>query len=172
MVVSSAAQTASDAGPALGVNGVAKVFNAQTFQGTDFGSRVNACLATTVAVGGGTCDARNFPTTNFASQSITVGDGASGVTLLLPAGTIIFAAGKQLIYRSRANIIGQGIGFYRYHGLPAGSGSTVYCAASTAMCVVPYNELSMLWSMHIWQSSQFRVDPSAEFRQVVRLDWQ
>lgn len=138
----SAMQLTSDAGDPSNAGGVIKVLNASTFPGTDFSNRVNSCLASIAAAGGGTCDARDFPTTNFASQSIIVGDGANSVTLILPTGTIIFADGKQLVYRSRSNILGQGIGFYKYHGLPPGSGSIIYCAASTVVCVAPFMESS------------------------------
>ncbi len=123
---------------------VNRVLNASSFKGEDFSLQVNSCLATVASAGGGTCDARDFPAINYAAQSITVGDGSHSVTLILPAGTVVFADGKQLVYRSRSNIIGQGIGYYKYHGLPPGSGSIIYCAATTAMCVAPYHEASNL----------------------------
>jgi hypothetical protein len=123
---------------------VNRILNASSFKGEDFSLQVNACLAATAEAGGGTCDASDYPATNYASQSITVGDGLHRVTLLLPTGTIIFADGKQLVYRSQANILGQGIGYYKYYGLPPGSGSIIDCADTTAMCVVPYKEPSHL----------------------------
>jgi hypothetical protein len=126
---------------ALSINGI---LNASSFKGEDFSLQVNACLAAAAVAGGGTCDARDYPATNYASQSITVGDGLHGVTLILPTGTILFAEGTQLVYRSRANILGQGIGYYKHHGLPPGSGSIVFCSATTAKCVAPYNESSNL----------------------------
>jgi hypothetical protein len=132
-------QTVADPIHAPKVNGT---LNASSFKGEDFSLQVNACLAATAEAGGGICDARDYPATNHASQSILVGDGSHRVTLLLPVGTIIFAAGKQLVYRSQANILGQGVGFYKHYGLPPGSGSIVVCAATTAMCVVPYDEPS------------------------------
>jgi hypothetical protein len=118
------------------------IVNASSFKGDGFSLQVNACLAAVAAGGGGTCDARDYPATNYASQSITVGDGLHSVTLILPTGTIIFADGKQLIYRSHGSIVGQGLGYYKYHGLPPGSGSIINCAATITVCVAPYHEPS------------------------------
>lgn len=119
-----------------------KVLRASSFDGEDFGAQVNACLAAIATAGGGTCDARNYPPTNYAAQNIVVGDGLHSVTLILPVGVIIFAEGKQLLYRSQSNIIGQGIGYYKHYGLPPGSGSTIDCSGATVMCVAPYAETS------------------------------
>jgi hypothetical protein len=134
-------QTFAGAIHAPSVNGIV---NASSFKGEDFSLQVNACLSFVAAAGGGTCDARNYPAMNYASESITVGDGLHGVTLILPAGTIVFAEGRQLVYRSRANIVGQGIGYYKHHGLPPGSGSIIHCGSTTAVCVAPFKEPSNL----------------------------
>jgi hypothetical protein len=123
---------------AQNLNGVT---NAACFAGADFSAKVNACLIAVTTAGGGICDAREFPAMNYASQTITVGDGKHHVTLLLPTGTVLFAAGKQLIYRSFSEIVGAGNGTYNYYGLPPGSGSIIFCdSKTTAVCVMPYDE--------------------------------
>jgi hypothetical protein len=115
---------------------------ADLMSGADFSAKVNACIAAVNAAGGGTCDARGLGPTNSASQTVTVGDGTHQVTLLLPAGTIVFAAGKQLIYRSFSSVIGQGFnGLYNWISQAPGSGSIISCTPSaTVPCVMNYNE--------------------------------
>jgi len=106
------------------------VLDATSFAGADFGARVNSCLLAVEQAGGGVCDARGFGATNSSSENITVGDGAHGVTLLLPAGTISFASGSNLIYRSMAVVIGEGP-----------FGTTISCdSGAGSPCVTNYNE--------------------------------
>ena len=95
---------------------------------------MNACLAAVEAAGGGTCDARNFPGSNLASESITVGDGSHRTTLLLPVGTVTFAAGKQLIYRSYSSIIGQG------GDAGGGARGQIACIDLVTSCVQSFDE--------------------------------
>src|SRR5260370_42451748 len=57
---------------------------ADTFAGSTFDQKVNACIAALPATGG-TCDARALPQTNTMSSS---GSLTAGVTLLLPAGSV------------------------------------------------------------------------------------
>jgi hypothetical protein len=78
--------------------------------GADFSVRVNACLAAVIAAGGGTADARGFPTSNTMSVSISVGSGSIPVTLLLPVGTITRASGVQFILYSVSRVRGCGQG--------------------------------------------------------------
>ena len=119
------------------------VFNAATYSGADFSIKVSACLHAAAAAGGGTCDARGFPNTNTASESIVAGDGKHAVNLLLPIGAIVFAPGKHLVYRSYATIQGAGgdSGSYNYYGRSPGSGTIIYCDTSTTtVCVENFNE--------------------------------
>ena len=120
----------------------AVTLNANTFSGATFDVKVSACLSAVAAVGGGTCDARALSGAQTASSSITVGDGTHRVILLLPVGTITFAAAQQLIYRAYSSIIGQGIG--------AGTVTNVVCASSPNSCVQSYNESShALYNAHL-----------------------
>jgi hypothetical protein len=111
------------------------VYDAMNFPGADFSLKVNACLAALEAAGGGTCDARNFPISNMASETITVGDGAHLTTLLLPVGTVIFAAGKQLVYRAYSSIMGQG-----GDAAEGARGSNIVCTNLVASCVQSFDE--------------------------------
>ncbi|MDE3202224.1 MAG: hypothetical protein KGN79_15030 [Acidobacteriota bacterium] len=108
------------------------IYMADQFKGADLSERVNACLAAAASSGGGTCDARRFPACNIASHSITVGDGKHRLVLLLPVGTIVFASGQQLIYRSYASIVGSGFAY--------GNSSSIVCTNPTGSCVQSYNE--------------------------------
>ena len=84
------------------------LYMADRFPGSDFAAKAGACLSAVEAVGGGTCDARSLTGPQRASANVTVGDGKHQVALLLPATTITFAPGAQLIFRAYSSISGQG----------------------------------------------------------------
>lgn len=95
------------------------VFRATTYSGADMGEKISAALTAAYAAGGGTVDARGFvcPTNcHIGTADLQVGDFTHPVTLILPYGTIardtISGTGKsaQIIYASKATVIGQGPG--------------------------------------------------------------
>lgn len=135
MVLNASALCLSPAGAAINAEKTIGFYNAENFPGADFRLKVNACLAAVETAGGGTCDARNFPTSNIASESITVGDGTHRTILLLPVGTVTFAAGKQLVYRSYSSIIGQG-----GEAGTGARGSNIVCTNLIASCVQSFDE--------------------------------
>lgn len=77
---------------------------ADTFAGATFDQQVNACIAALPA-SGGICDARALPvnTTMQANVNLT-----TGVTILLPQGSINQTGGSAFVYFDDSRLIGQG----------------------------------------------------------------
>jgi hypothetical protein len=107
---------------------------AESYSGSDFYAKANACLAAVAAAGGGTCDARGLSGAQTLSDDLAVGDGTHRIELLLPGTTITRATGKQFVYDSYASIIGMGKDW------EAGAGGTVITGDDTVAAVRPaYN---------------------------------
>ena len=103
------------------------VLDASQFSGADFGAKVSACLTAVEAAGGGTCDARNFSSTQTSSSTITVGDGTHQTNLLLPNGTITASVTPALLFHAYSSTSGQAL-------------TTVLCTNPSAPCIRNAND--------------------------------
>ena len=100
---------------------------ADTFAGSTFDQKVNACIAALPATGG-TCDGRALPQTNTMSASVSL---TAGVTLLLPVGSIYQATSASFLYFDNSRLIGAGRGVTWINH--AGAGSAITQSTSAAV---------------------------------------
>ena len=86
-----------------GLGNATTVIDVTQEAGTDFSTKLNACLAALPATGG-TCDARGFSSPQTMSANITTTNPAAEI--ILPRGTIYRAVGAQFILVSGERIHG------------------------------------------------------------------
>jgi hypothetical protein len=92
-----------------GLGNATTVIDVTQEAGTDFSTKLNACLAALPATGG-TCDARGFSGTQTMSVNITTTNPAAEI--ILPYGVINRAVGAQFILQSGEYIHGSAIAGY------------------------------------------------------------
>src|SRR5260370_28746222 len=110
---------------------------ADSFAGTTFDQKVNACVAALPATGG-TCDARALPQTNTMSSSVSL---TAGVTVLLPVGSVYQATGASFLYFDNSRLIGAGRGVTFVNH--AGAGSAITQSTSAAVQSPEVRDLSI-----------------------------
>jgi hypothetical protein len=99
---------ATPSGSSSGLGNGSTVIDASLQAGVDFGSKVNAAIATLPSTGG-VVDARGLNGSQNMSTSISVGSDTQPVTLLLPAGNIVPSSNAQFLMFNNSRVIGQGI---------------------------------------------------------------
>lgn len=110
---------------------------ADAFAGTTFDQQVNACIAA-LPSSGGVCDARALPASTTMQANVNL---TTGVTILLPQGTINQAAGSAFLYFDHSRLIGQGRGITIIHH--QGAGPAVTQAISGGVQYAEVRELSI-----------------------------
>jgi hypothetical protein len=102
------------------------------FSGADFGAKLQACLSTLSSSYGGTCDARNFSSTQSMASNLTI--STSNATILLPCATIS-TAHQWIVTAGARNVSLRGCALRGASAASGSQGGTVFLYSGAAAAI-------------------------------------
>jgi hypothetical protein len=111
---------------------IGAMYQADQFPGTDFGSKLQACLNALNANYGGTCDARNFAGSQTMGSNLTIATASAAV--LLPCATIS-TANRIIVAAGTRNVALHGCAMRGGSAASGSQGGTVFAYTGTGAMV-------------------------------------
>ena len=118
---------ASLTGPLTSVQ-LGAAYQVDQFPGTDFGGKLQACLAGVSPVYGGTCDARNFTGNLSMASNLTI--STANTTIMLPCATISTAS-QLIVTAGTRNVALRGCALRGASNASGSQGGTVFLYSGT-----------------------------------------
>lgn len=122
---------ASLTGPLTSVQ-LGAAYQVDQFSGTDFGAKLQACVAGVSPVYGGTCDARNFTGSLSMASNLTV--STANTTILLPCATLS-TAHQIIVAAGTRNVSLRGCALRGASNASGSQGGTVFLYSGTGAMV-------------------------------------
>jgi hypothetical protein len=111
---------------------IGALYQVDQFPGMDFGAKLGACLSGLSATNGGTCDARNFTSTQSMGSNLTI--STANATILLPCITIS-TANQLIVTAGTRNVSLRGCSLRGASTASGSQGGTLFLYSGTGAMV-------------------------------------